>query len=140
MTSHITIRRLAAASIAAAAVLLLAVILSAAPAIAQTAATGQAPAGTPAAPANYALSNPFGKNVGAREVIGRVINIFTGVAGSLALLVFIWGGFTLIISRGNTTMIQSGKDRIIQATIGLIIIFGAYAILSQVFRMIGASA
>lgn len=111
------------------------------PAAADTApaAPTAAPA-TPTAPANYSLSNPLGEGVGVQEVIGRVITIFTGIAGSLALLVFIWGGFTMIISRGNSQMVENGRQKIIQATIGLVIIFGSYAILTQLFRIIGATA
>ena len=81
-----------------------------------------------------ALDNP-GPGVDEKEC--RSISIFItllinfskylfGIVGALALLFFIYGGFTLILSRGATESVKKGKDIMVAAIIGLIIVFGAY--------------
>lgn len=49
-----------------------------------------------------------------------------GITGSLALLFFVYGGFLFLTSRGSSDQVQKGKTILTQATIGIIIIFGAY--------------
>lgn len=73
------------------------------------------------------------------EFLGRVIRLFTGVVGSLALLMFVYGGFLMLTSRGEAEKIEKGKKIFTYSTLGLIIIFGAYAILRTLFETIGAA-
>lgn len=49
-----------------------------------------------------------------------------GITGSLALFFFVYGGFVFLTSRGNASQVEKGKTILTQATIGIIIIFGAY--------------
>jgi hypothetical protein len=85
----------------------------------------------------YSIEPPIEANV--PQVIGRFVNIIIGVTGSAALLMFAFGGFTWLTSRGNPEQIQKGKNIFIWATIGLIIIFSSYMILTNVFKVIGAT-
>lgn len=85
------------------------------------------------------LTNPLGGNATIQGVIGNAIGIFTGVIGSLALLMFVWGGFLWLTSAGNSDQVTKGKNTMIWAAIGLITIFSAYAILSTIFSAIGAN-
>ena len=82
-----------------------------------------------------ALRNPTGTPTDEEEC--RSISIFItllinfskylfGIVGALALLFFIYGGFTLILSRGATESVKKGKDIMVAAIVGLIIVFGAY--------------
>ena len=73
------------------------------------------------------------------KVIGRAIQIFTGVSGSVALLMFVYGSFLLMTSRGEQEKVKKGKDAMKMAVLGLIIIFTAYAVLNLLFESIGAS-
>jgi len=83
------------------------------------------------------LDNPLGTdNLG--EVIARIISIFTGVSGSIALLMFVYGGFLWLTSAGDSGKVETGRKAMVWAVIGLIIIFGAYAILNFIFVSIGA--
>ncbi|MFH1632163.1 MAG: hypothetical protein ABIA47_04085 [bacterium] len=50
-----------------------------------------------------------------------------GISGSVALMIFIYGGFMWVTSQGNSERITSGKNAIIGAVVGLVIIFGSYA-------------
>lgn len=50
--------------------------------------------------------------------------------GGFALIYFIYGGLILIISQGNPEKIKKGTDAMVAAAIGLIIVFGAYLLIS----------
>lgn len=49
------------------------------------------------------------------------------LSGSIALLMFFYGGFTWVTSMGNPKKVEQGKEIIVRAVIGLAIIFGSYA-------------
>jgi len=59
--------------------------------------------------------------------------IILGIVGSLALLAFIAGGLMFLLSGGNTERVAQGKQIILGAVIGLVIVFASYAIIQFVF-------
>lgn len=61
-------------------------------------------------------------------LIGKVIKGALGIVGSLALVMFIYGGLVWMTSAGNEQRVKTGKDILIWATIGLVIIFTSYAL------------
>lgn len=73
------------------------------------------------------LDNPIGQT-DINILIGTIINAIMGIVGSLALAMFIYGGFTWMTAAGASEKVQKGKDIIIWATIGLIVIFSSYAL------------
>ena len=88
------------------------------------------------------LGNPLGEEDGkapsANTIIGRVINAVLGIIGSLALLMFVYGGITWMTSSGSPEKIKKGRDIIIWSVIGLAIIFFSYALVNFViFDIIG---
>jgi hypothetical protein len=52
------------------------------------------------------------------------------VIGALALIMFVYGGFTLILSQGSSEKVKKGGEIIVAAIIGLVIMFGAYMLVS----------
>lgn len=76
---------------------------------------------SPGSPDNPEYTDP-------RVIIGNGIKTVLGIIGSVALAVFIYGGVLWLTSGGNETRIKKGKDVILWATLGLVIIFAAYAI------------
>ena len=60
------------------------------------------------------------------ELAVNVSKLILGITGSLALLMFVYGGIMLMISRGNQEQVKKGKEILSKALIGVIIIFGAY--------------
>jgi len=84
------------------------------------------------------LPNPLGDITSIPQAIGRVINMFTGIAGSIALLMFVYGGVLWLTSGGNEERITNGKKAIVWASIGLFVIFGSYAILRVIFIALDA--
>ena len=81
------------------------------------------------------LVNPLGTN-DVRVIIGTIIKAALGLSGSIALLMFIYGGFMWLTSQGNTEKIEKGKQVLIWATIGLAVIFFAYTIVNAVINAI----
>lgn len=84
------------------------------------------------------LTNPL-RSTSIEVIVGRAVTIFTGLSGSVALLMFMYGGVMWLTSGGNAERVERGKKIFTWATIGLVIIFGAYAILSAIFGAIGAT-
>jgi hypothetical protein len=60
-------------------------------------------------------------------LIGRAISAILGLTGSLALLIFIYGGVVWLTSAGNPERIRRGRDALLWAMLGLVVIFSAYA-------------
>lgn len=65
-------------------------------------------------------------------LIGKVIKAALGIVGSLALLMFIYGGFMWMLSGGNEKMIEKGKTTLMWAALGLVLIFTSYALVNFV--------
>jgi len=87
------------------------------------------------------LTNPLTgttKSEGIPTLLGNVINSVLGIIGSLALVMFIYGGATWMLSAGNQEQVTKGKNILIWATLGLVIIFTAYALVSFVLTTITA--
>lgn len=73
------------------------------------------------------LANPL--NVDSpQQLIGKVINSILGIVGSIALLMFVFGGLTWMTSSGNPEKVKKGRDIIVWSAIGLAIIFLSYAL------------
>ena len=73
------------------------------------------------------LSNPLGVE-SANELIGRIINSVMGIVGSLALLMFVYGGLIWMTSAGSQEKVKKGKDILLWSAVGLVVIFGAYGL------------
>ena len=74
------------------------------------------------------LDNPLGADVTPQTFIGGVIRAILGIVGSLALALFIYGGFLWMTAAGNAEQVAKGKNTLLWATLGLIIIFSSYAL------------
>lgn len=71
-------------------------------------------------------------------LIGKIIQALLGIVGSLALVMFIYGGVVWMTSTGNDQKVQKGKDILIWAAIGLIVIFTSYVLVNFIITGIGA--
>jgi len=84
--------------------------------------------------ATISLPNPLSNIKDPRVLLGVIINAVLGIVGSLALVVFIVGGITWMVSGGSPDKIAKGKNMLIWATLGLAIIFLSYVILQYIFQ------
>jgi amino acid transporter len=87
--------------------------------------------------ADNELPNPLG-TTSISVLIGRIINGALGIVGSLALLMFIYGGIIWMTSGGNEEKVKKGKQTLIWAVLGIVIIFTSYSILNLVFEILGS--
>lgn len=71
------------------------------------------------------------------QLMVNVANWILGIVGSLALLMFVIGGFMFLISAGNSKTVETGKQIVIGAVIGLIIVFCSYMIIQFSMTALG---
>jgi len=67
----------------------------------------------------------------------KVSRWILGIVGSLALLMFIYGGVMFLTSAGGSDAISKAKKIIIAAIIGLIIVLGSWLIIRFVMQSMG---
>lgn len=80
---------------------------------------------------NLADYSPVG-DVDIPTLIGIIINAVLGIVGSIALIMFIYGGFLMLISQGDPAKIKKGKDALIWSVLGLVVIFGSYIFVNYI--------
>lgn len=84
----------------------------------------------------------FAQTAGVSNVenfIRSIITVFAGLAGLVATLFLVAGGFIYITSSGNPERLDRGKSTITYALIGLAITIGAFVI-SQIVTTLAKSA
>lgn len=60
-----------------------------------------------------------------------------GLIGVVALAAFVYGGFLMVFSFGASDKVQQGKDVMVAAVIGIIIVFSAYLIVNFILNALG---
>ena len=93
-----------------------------------------------------ASSNPYnipGKSIGLPNPGGTVggglqsiLTAVMGLVGGLSLIFLIAGGLLMVVSAGNPSRFEKGRETVLYAIVGLIVAIGAYAI---VFFAAGAA-
>ncbi len=83
------------------------------------------------------LTNPLGSVTNPDQVIANVISTFLGIVGGIALIIFVYGGFLMLISSGNPEKVKKGRDALMWATLGLVVIFGSYGLAELIFQTLG---
>ena len=84
-------------------------------------------AGCPEGNCPTTLTNPLSVDT-PQALIGKIINAVLGIVGSLALLMFVYGGLTWMTSSGSQEKVKKGRDIIVWSAIGLAIIFASYGL------------
>ncbi len=79
------------------------------------------------------LTNPLG-TTDIRLLIARLISAVLSIIGVIALLMFVYGGFLWMLSAGNESQVEKGKEVLKWTTIGIILIVSAYVIVNALFR------
>lgn len=88
-------------------------------------------AGAPSFAQAVTLPNPLGIT-DVRDIMGRVISAALSVSGSIALLMFIYGGILWLTSRGDSKQVEKGKAILVWSTLGLVMIFSSYVLVSAI--------
>jgi hypothetical protein len=61
-------------------------------------------------------------------LVGRIINAVLGLIGTLALVMFVFGGFLWMTAAGNEKQVAKGQKILLWSALGLVIIFTSYAL------------
>ena len=76
------------------------------------------------------LHNPLGDGSTFTSIIARVIKGVIGIVGSIALLMFVYGGIRYMTSGGSEEGVKESKAILKNATIGLLLIFFSYTLIT----------
>lgn len=68
-----------------------------------------------------------------QEFLGIAIKLATGIMGTIALSMMIYGGFLWLTSAGNASQIEKAQNVIFYGALGIFVIFGSYALVNFVF-------
>lgn len=69
-----------------------------------------------------------------------LVNYLFGIIGALALGVFVYGGFVLIISQGNPEKVKQGTGAMINAVIGMFVAFSGYMLVGYIGEILQLNA
>lgn len=83
--------------------------------------------------AQVTLVNPLGVT-DPRLIIGNIIKAVLSIVGSLALLMFVYGGVIWITSFGESKRVEKGKTIVTWTVLGLALIASAYVIVNAVIN------
>ncbi|MBT4942044.1 MAG: hypothetical protein HON29_03300, partial [Candidatus Magasanikbacteria bacterium] len=73
-------------------------------------------------------------------IVARIINIFLGLLGVIAVGLMIYAGVVWMSSAGDETKIATAKKILVNATIGLAIIMSSWAIASFILNKLGVAS
>ncbi|MDP3726549.1 MAG: hypothetical protein Q8R36_05135 [bacterium] len=86
----------------------------------------------------YAAENPAVTSV-VQKINQFIINPLIGFLFALAFVVFLWGTAEFILQADNEAAHTKGKQHMIWGIIGMVIMFGAFTIMTIIGNTIGAS-
>lgn len=66
-------------------------------------------------------------------LVGRFVSILVGIAGSVALAVFVYGGFLWMTSLGSVERAGKAKSLLVWSALGVLVILASYAIVNFLF-------
>lgn len=79
-----------------------------------------------------------GKQIGLGGLVGNYVTVFLGFVGTIAFVVFLYGGFLWMTARGNDDQVAQAKQYLFNGTIGVVVIVlaysAAYFITSQLYQ------
>lgn len=73
------------------------------------------------------------------ELVVRYVQMLFGLIGSLAFVMFIFGGFTILTSFGSPEKVKKGQGVLVAAVVGILIAFGAYIMIDFVLDALQVS-
>lgn len=75
---------------------------------------------------------PFASAGSPAAFVSQLYNYALGIAGTLAIMMIVYGGIKYIVSSGNTSAQSDAKDIITSAIWGIVLLAGAYLVLSTI--------
>lgn len=82
-------------------------------------------------------TGPLQGNLTLGGIVSSILPYLFVISGLILLFYLIWGGFSLMLSKGDPKAVESAKARITNAVIGFVIIFIAYWLVQFVGKIFG---
>ena len=73
------------------------------------------------------------------EMLGNVALLILGISGSIALFMFVYGGFMVVLSAADSSKVTKGKTIIRNAVVGILIIMVSGIVLQYAVKQLGIS-
>jgi hypothetical protein len=83
-----------------------------------------------------------GTKCGVNELIRTLINYSKALLlalGSMALLLFVYGGFVWVTAAGNTARVDKGRKILVGTVVGIVIVLGAFTLVRFVGESLGVT-
>ena len=71
-----------------------------------------------------------------QTLIGRFLHVIIGSIGTIALVMFIYGGILWMISGGSAEKTKKSLDIMLWAGLGSLVVLASYAILNYIFELL----
>lgn len=71
--------------------------------------------------------------------INNTIRFLVGITGILAVIAFMYAGFLMVVSRGDTAVIQQAKSIFTNVLIGFVILLSAFLVINTIMSMLVGS-
>lgn len=81
--------------------------------------------------------DPLG-GVSVPQLVARILSRTLPFVGALFLAMFLWGGTLYLTAGGDPAKVKKGSTTLLNATIGILIVLGAYAVVTNLLRLAGA--
>lgn len=85
----------------------------------------------------FGKAPPVPSLVCALQTFGNIAMLILGITGSVALLMFVYGGFLMITSAGKSEQVSKGKTVLTNSIIGIIIIMTSGMMVQYAMTQIG---
>ncbi|HOY56429.1 MAG TPA: pilin [bacterium] len=82
------------------------------------------------------LQNPLGSVVTIPQIVSKIIKLIMGLVGIISLVMFIYAGFLWLTAQGKPDAVKKGRDTMLWAVVGLVVIFSSYIILNYIFKIL----
>jgi hypothetical protein len=86
------------------------------------------------------VPKPKGTGLGAStnfvDLMKKVFTLLLGISGAISVLFVLFGGFQYMTSAGNEKQAETGKNNVMYAIIGLVVVILAYTIVNVVVRLV----
>jgi cbb3-type cytochrome oxidase subunit 3 len=85
------------------------------------------------------LGNETSPQGTVQNAVVHVLSFILGFIGVMTFIIFVYAGFTWMLARGNDKQIETAKNTMFWAAIGILIVFGSYAILYNVIGQLAGT-